>query len=221
MKEAYNGKYTELSFSQNLALRPKDEVQSAHFSGKHFTLHCSIVDPVHSQYHFHLSDDTTHDPVFVDHVLRDIIIKYDIRNQDLWIQSDNALTQYKNKNAFFLLEKLAKEVNLRIIRTYSAAGHGKWTIDGMSSFGIKNILQKDIVAHDIFFKQREEVANYLSIKCPHFNYKHLPREAIVKPRIVQSNTKKIPDSKRQHLMVFTPNDPVFFREYLCSCNLCL
>ena len=48
MKEAYTGKYIEFNFFQNLALRPKDEVQSAHFSGKQFALHCSIVNPVHS-----------------------------------------------------------------------------------------------------------------------------------------------------------------------------
>ena len=50
-KEAYDGKYTELDFSQNLALRAKDEVQSAHFSGKQFTLHCAIVEPVDYRYH--------------------------------------------------------------------------------------------------------------------------------------------------------------------------
>ena len=138
MEEAYNGKYIELYFSQHLALQPKDEVQSAHFSGKQFTLHYSIVDPIHSRYH--LSDDTTHDPVFVDHVLRDIIIKYDIRNQDLWIQSDIAPTQYKNKNAFFLLKKLTKKFNLRTICKYGTAGHGKGAIDQMSSCGVKNIL---------------------------------------------------------------------------------
>ena len=33
-KSNYDGKYIELDFSQNLALRPKDEVQSTHFSGK-------------------------------------------------------------------------------------------------------------------------------------------------------------------------------------------
>ena len=72
-KYAYDGKYIELDFSQNLALRPDDEVQSAHFSGRQFTLHCTIVDPVDHRYHFHLSDDTNHDGVFVDHVIRDII----------------------------------------------------------------------------------------------------------------------------------------------------
>ena len=138
MKSNYDGKYIELDFSQNLGLRPKDEVQSAHFSGKQFTLHCSIVNPVNNPYHFHLSDDTNHEGVFVDHVIRDIIAKYDIQNEDLCIQSNNALSQYKNKYSFALLKKLASEFNLRIIRTYGAAGNGKDAIDGMSSFDVKN-----------------------------------------------------------------------------------
>ena len=76
MKSNYDGKCIELDLSQNLALRPKDEVQSAHFSGKQFTLHCSIVNPVNNRYHFHLSDDTNHDAVFVDHVIRDMSKTY-------------------------------------------------------------------------------------------------------------------------------------------------
>ena len=42
-------------------------------------------------------------------------------------------------------------------------------------------------------------------------------------RQIQDRSKqhqKVPDCMRQHLMVFTPNDPVFCREFLCSCNLC-
>ena len=143
-------------------------MQSAHFSGKQFTLHCSIVDSVHTRYHFHLSDDATHDPVFVDHVLRDIIIKYDIRNQDLWIQSDNAPTQYKNKNAFFLLEKLAKEFNLRIIRTYGAAGHGKGVIDEISSFGLKTAPKKFlIVSGSISWFLRQMTLFFVKGTCAH------------------------------------------------------
>ena len=80
-------------------------MQSAHLSGNQLTLHCSMVDHVSAQDHFHLSDDTIHNPVFVNHVLHDIIIKYDIRNQDLWIQSDNTPTQYKNINAFFVSKR--------------------------------------------------------------------------------------------------------------------
>ena len=95
LKESYSGKFIELDFSQNLSLRPKDEVQSAHFSGKQFTLHCAIVEPVQYRYHYHISDDTKHDPFFVDYVVRDIIAKYNIKDEDFWIQSDNTPTQYK------------------------------------------------------------------------------------------------------------------------------
>ena len=133
MKDSFTGKFNELEFSENLSLRPKYEVQLAHFSGKQYTLHWAIAEPFDTRYHYHLNDDTKHDPFYVDQVLRDIIIKYDIRNENLWIQSDNARTQYKNKHAFGLLQKLADDFNLRIIRTYGAAGHGNGVIDAMSS----------------------------------------------------------------------------------------
>ena len=45
MKEMYTGKFVKLDFSQNLSLRPKNKVQSAHFSGRQFTLHCAIPEP--------------------------------------------------------------------------------------------------------------------------------------------------------------------------------
>ena len=53
LKEVYDGKYIELGFSQNLVLRPKDEVQSAHFSGKQFTLHYTIVERAKFGNHSH------------------------------------------------------------------------------------------------------------------------------------------------------------------------
>ena len=77
-----------------------------------------------------------------------------------------------------------KGFSLRIIHTYSGAGHGKRAIRGMSSCGVKNILRKNIVTHDLFFNQSEEFVDYLSINCPHYDYKYLPREDIVKSRII-------------------------------------
>ena len=43
------------------------------------------------------------------------------------------------------------------MRTYGAAGHGKGTIDAMSSFGVNNVLRRDIVTQDVFFDTREEI----------------------------------------------------------------
>ena len=42
----FSGKYIQLDCSENLVLKPKHEVQDAHFSGKKYSLHCSIVEPV-------------------------------------------------------------------------------------------------------------------------------------------------------------------------------
>ena len=164
MKDTYSGKYIELDFSQNLAIRLALEVQSAHFSNKQYTLHCAIAKPFDKQYHYHLSDDTKHDGIFDDHVLRELIIHYNISNKDLRVQSNNASSQYKNKHSFGLQQSLADEFNLRIIRTYGVAGHGKGVIDALSNFSVKNILRKDIVTHDVFFNNSCDMAEYLASK---------------------------------------------------------
>ena len=38
MKEMHTGEFVKLDFSQNLSLRPKNKFQSAHFSGRQFTV---------------------------------------------------------------------------------------------------------------------------------------------------------------------------------------
>ena len=83
-----------------------------------------------------MSHDTKHDGVFADPVLHDVIDRYDINSEDLWIQRDNTSSQDNNKHSFGLLQQSADEIGLRIIRNYSDAGHGKGAIDGMSSFEV-------------------------------------------------------------------------------------
>ena len=130
-------------------------------------------------------------------------------------------SQYKSKYSFGLLNKLVSEFNLRIIRTYGAVSHGKGAIDGMSSFGVKNVLRKDIVTHNVFFNKSKEVIDYLEMKWPHFSYTHLPSDDAVKSRIENNKSMILKDCIKQHLMVFTKNEPVLCKEYLCSCSLCL
>ena len=99
-------------------------------------------------------------------MLRDLIILWNISNEDLSVQSNNASSQYKNKHSFGLLQLLANEFSLRIIGTYGAAGHGKGAIDVISSFSVKNILRKDIVTQDVFFNNFCDMVEYLASKNP-------------------------------------------------------
>ena len=152
-----------------------------------------------------MSDDTKHDGIFVDHVLIDLIANYNISNEDLWVQSDNASSQYKNKHSFGLLQSLANEYNLRIIRTYGAAGHGKGAIDTMSSFGVKNILRQDIVTHDVFFNNSCDMAEYLVMKNSQYYYTTISAESLVLARQKDGN----------------PIEYLFCKEYLSDCTSCL
>ena len=57
-----------------------------------------------------MNDDTVHDSTFVNEVLEDIFSRWNIRDEIIIVKSDNAPTQYKNKNAFFTCK--AKQIDL-------------------------------------------------------------------------------------------------------------
>ena len=107
-----------------------------------------------------------------------------------------------------MLQKLADEFNLRIIRRYGAAGHRKGTIDAISSFGVKNALRRDIVTQDIFFDKSEETFDYLSIKNPQFHYAHIGTGMLAEKRHPYTGDCTPIENKgcmKQHLIVFKPS----------------
>ena len=62
----------------------------------------------------------------------------------------------------YIIQELANEKNITIIRIYGAAGHGKGIIDAMSSFGVKAILRQTIIGTDSWFKDSEEMVEFLA-----------------------------------------------------------
>ena len=222
VKEAFQGAYIELDFSENIAIKPKFEVQEAQFSGKQYSLHCSIVEPGINKYVYHLCDDTKHDPIFVDEVLEDIFTKRNIKNETVMIKSDNAPTQYKNKYAFYLLQQIANKFNVTIGRIYGAAGHGKGLIDAMSSFGVKGILRRDIIGNDEWFSNSDEICDYLSMRGdPRMSYTSIEPKQLDQKRSERKGLV-INGCMVQHMLLFKPNcNGVVAKEYLCDCIMCL
>ena len=217
-----DGRYIELDFSENVSLKPKFEVQEAHFSGKQFALHCSIVEPGDTKYVYHMSDDTTHDASFVHEVLEDIFIKWDIKNETVMIKSDNAPSQYKDKCAFWSLQYLADTYNIKIIRVYGAAGHGKGLIDAMSSFGVKSILRIDTISFETWFENGNAMCEYLALRGDsRMMYVHLDGK-VTDERRCKRQAKVVKPCMIGHLFVYKPKcDRVLMREYLCDCEQCL
>ena len=43
IREKHKGRYIEMNFTENIAIKSKSAVQEAHFLGKQYVLHCTIV----------------------------------------------------------------------------------------------------------------------------------------------------------------------------------
>ena len=207
-----------MDFSENIARKTKSEVQEAHFSGKQYTLHCAIVQPGEVKFIYHLSDDTTHDPSFVQQVLEDIFDRWEIRDETIVVKSDNAPTQYKNKWAFESYSSLAKKYHVRIIRIYGAAGYGKGVIDTMSSFGVKSILKRDITGLDVWFGDNRYICEYLDMrKDPRMSYSVIA----VDGKRLEKKARKIDGCMVKHLFDYKPDESeIYATEFLCDCDGC-
>ena len=222
IRAAFTGPYVELDFSQNLAMKPKLEAQDAHFSGKQYTLHCSIVEPDDPKYVYHLCDDTKHDSTYVHLVLEDIFDDKGFKDTYVIIKSDNASNQYKDLYAFASMHQLADKYNCTIIRIYGAAGHGKGLIDAMSSFGVKAILRRDIISLDKWFANSAEIVDYLSLRGDdRMTYVHIDEKSV--DSVWQERKgEPLPGCQKCHLFVYEPGTSnVLMREYLCACEYCL
>ena len=147
----YEGAILTLDYSENINSKPKYEAQSAHFSGRQHTLHCSVMQKNGDfNYIYHLSNDTNHDSVLTMKILEDIISNYPTLIEDgrLVLGSDNASTQYKSRFIFHKMKELAEKYEIDVIWFYGITGHGRGLVDAMSSFGCKSIPQDSITTND-------------------------------------------------------------------------
>ena len=137
------------------------------------------------------------------------------------VQSNSASSQCKNKHSSGLQQSLTDQFSLRIIRTYGAAGNGKGAIDTMSSFGVKSIVKKDLVTHDVLCNNSCDMAEYLASQNPLYYYHTIPVEGVVLAQQKDGSPIVLQGGMKQHLIIFKPNEKYFCKEYLCDFTSCL
>lgn len=131
-----------MDYSQNISITEKNQVQSAHFSGRQQTLHDSLIQIGQDyQYIYHLSDDTNHDSITTNEIIMSNILTYPaiIAAGRLQLRSDNCSTQYKSRFVFHNLLCLAERY-----RIFGEPGHGRGLIDAMAWFGCKGPLRRKL-----------------------------------------------------------------------------
>ena len=120
------GPIYHMDYSENMAQMHKFEVQSAHFNKRNYSLHCTVEHVDINEhpnlkspyiYHYHLSDDMTHDSAFTSEVFdRCIETNEDDLPKVIRNKSDNCLIQYKCGKAFDEFSGLSKKWNRTVIK---------------------------------------------------------------------------------------------------------
>ena len=202
-----------VDYGQNIALTPKFETQSAHFPGRQHTLHDSLLSTPYSdtfKYIYHLSDETNHESVLSDLILRDIIEKYPqiIDSGHFVLRSDNCSTQYKSRFVFQNLLNIAREINIQVTWFYGEPGHWRGVIDAMAWFGAKGPLRFGGINKDLWFPTAFSMVEYLDIHFMHDSSKH---RYIIDPVVAAVIRKKpwkecvIKGCKSAHVIAFHPD----------------
>ena len=93
----------------------------------------------------------------------------------------------------------------KIIRIYSAAGHGKSLIDAMSSFGVKSIPRRDVVGLDQWFADSKEMCQYLRFRNDERMVYSNINPKLVDQRRSEKKEIKIKGCMLGHLFVYESN----------------
>ena len=212
--------YIHLDYGENIALQPKFEAQSAHFSGKQQMLHNIVNEHVNGRsYIYHLSDDTNKGSILTFEILRDAIARDPsiIENKRLVVKSDNCPAQYKSKYVFQNMLDLAAELDVEFFWFYGEKGHGKGLVDAMSSFGCKKVLRSAIINEDLWFPNASAMVGYLNNYFkddPSKNHFLIDEQVTAKLREQPRRGHKITDCKKIYCIAFNQYGECMTREHL-------
>ena len=123
----------DIDFSENLQIPVKFEPRSLHWSHEQVTVHSGILKcSAIKSYHPYISDDKKHDQHFVHVVLNEVLSEAELpTGEDAYIviESDNCTSQYKSTAHFHSIQQISNDNNVKIVRVFSIAEHGKGEVD--------------------------------------------------------------------------------------------
>ena len=143
-----------------------------------------------------VNDDLTHDQAFVKVVIAEMLETLNMKpGETTSISSDNCTSQYKSSQHFHDLQTIATKYNIRIIRIYGVAGHGKNEIDTVG--GVVKITLRKAVVHGEFFATASSCVDFLVTKfgeneSPEYNIKEIYPEEVEREHNHASKTKYYP-----------------------------
>lgn len=228
-------------YSENYRCIQKQELQSTYFNRPEITLHVSVIyrraileidgedeNNIIRELFFVLSDDQTHDHIFVSMVQQKIkeyldSINYNVEHMIEF--TDGCSVQYKSRNCMGLLSEICDKLNFKTFsRNYFETSHGKGEQDAAGG-AIKRHLEYSSMKGNYI----QNAASAYNILMKSFTE---PKAGIYKRRIFRlledvdrTNSKKfkpIPENRKIHQIFTESFGHLVARHQSCySCNACL
>lgn len=227
VKEHFDAIYMDLDFSENLDVPVKFEPQSLHWCHQQVTVHSGILKVEgEKSCHPYFSNDRKHDQQFVNIVMKEMLQGVNINPCSLIIiETDNCSSQYKSSAHFHGVQDLANELNVKIIRIFGIAQHGKGEVDHVAGIA-KTAIRRAIATGD-FFRDAGEMVEFLNSKYknntnPNYAIKELYEQTLERARVEsrQNVYDTINGSSFFQVMIFSPNSNTRVANRLCLCELC-
>ena len=190
-----------IDWSMNYTCKYGQEPQTVHFGGSHsqIALHTGRVyfNYGKSESFCSLSEITRHDSKAIVAHLKPILNKYlSCRPlvKKLFFLSDGPVTQYRNRDLYFLMTQYLTEIYPQILEIewlFSEAGHGKGEADGVG--GTTKRTADSAVAHGQDVNCLQKLKDLLDVRCPSIFYcivENQDIEEVDKIKIAKTETVK-------------------------------
>jgi len=213
-----------IDFSENYACKQSTEIQSFHFGGsrQQATIHTAVLYTVHgTKSYATLSDCLRHDEravwALLDPILRELRETFP-QITTLHILSDGPVTQYRNKNHFYLLSTVPFLSGItNVTWNYSEKSHGKGAPDGICG-AIKREadlyvnrggeLQKPKALYEMLTKRGSSITLYW-----------VTSESIEKcDELIPGNLEAVKGTMKIHQVVSSQPAKITHREVSCFCK---
>ncbi|CAK6978283.1 uncharacterized protein LOC125882102 [Scomber scombrus] len=214
-----------VDFSENLSCKLNSEVQAFHLGGsqKQATVHtCMAYTAAGSQSYATISASLRHDEKAVwahlEPVLRDVMKNCHPSPTILHVMSDGPVTQYRNKNNFYLLSTIPFLSGFRQVTwNFSEKSHGKGAPDGVG--GAVKRTADSAVQRGEDVQTPEDFYNLLTEKKSDVKFFWVTEEDI--RRFDEAVPEVVPPVKgtlAMHQVISTEPGKVMHREISCFCS---
>ena len=129
-----------------------------------------VAGVVHKYFHFYISDDKSHDTLFVQHCFmlhHQWLQQLGIAVKEHWVCSDGAASQFKARRPFYFVARYGTLTGARMTWNFSGSGHEKGEHDGAGAVVKQTLTREQLLADGVKLQCAADAVKFLRENCSH------------------------------------------------------